>query len=287
MKLNLKRPLVFFDLETTGVNLMKDRIVEISCIKIMPNGDEERKVRRIRPTEAYFDSTTQMMQERTMHIPEASTAIHGITDEDVKDCPTFRQLAKGLADYIKGCDLAGFNSNKFDIPMLAEEFYRVGIDIDLSKRNFVDVQNIYHKLERRTLVAAYKFYCGGDLENDGVTLENGEKVVAHSALADTIATYEVLKAQLDKYPDELQNDIEKLADFSKMNDNVDLAGRFVYNENKVPTVNFGKYKGESVFNVFAKDPAYYDWMQRGDFPQETKHVLTRLLLEFKEAQKTK
>ena len=149
------------------------------------------------------------------------------------------------------------------------------------------MQNIYHKLERRTLVAAYKFYCGGDLENDGVTLENGEKVVAHSALADTIATYEVLKAQLDKYPDELQNDIEKLADFSKMNDNVDLAGRFVYNENKVPTVNFGKYKGESVFNVFAKDPAYYDWMQRGDFPQETKHVLTRLLLEFKEAQKTK
>lgn len=286
MKLNLKNPIVFFDLETTGVNTLKDRIIEISCVKVMPNGDEERKVRRLKPIEQVYDAATRTMVERVMHIPEESTAVHHITDDDVKDCPTFKQIAKGLAEYIKGCDLAGFNSNKFDIPMLVEEFYRVGIDIDLSKRKFIDVQNIYHKLERRTLVAAYKYYCGGDLE-EGITLESGEKVAAHAALADTIATYEVLKAQLDKYPDDLKNDVEMLAEFSKMNDNVDLAGRLVYNDKKVPTINFGKYKGQSIFDVFAKDPSYYDWMQKGDFSQETKHVLTKLLVEFKASQQNK
>ena len=173
MKLNLKNPLVFFDLETTGINIATDRIVELCYIKVYPNGNEESKSMRINPE---------------MHIPEASSAIHGIYDEDVKDCPTFKQVARELANAIEGCDLAGFNSNRFDIPMLAEEFLRAEVDFDLTRRKFIDVQNIYHKLEKRTLSAAYKFYCGKDLEN------------AHSALADTQATYEVLQAQLDKYP---------------------------------------------------------------------------------------
>ena len=188
MKLNLKNPLVFFDLETTGVNIATDRIVELCYIKVYPNGNEESKSMRINPE---------------MHIPEASSAIHGIYDEDVKDCPTFKQIARELANAIEGCDLAGFNSNRFDIPMLAEEFLRAEVDFDMTRRKFIDVQNIYHKLERRTLSAAYKFYCGKDLEN------------AHSALADTQATYEVLQAQLDKYPNELQNDMQFLADFSR------------------------------------------------------------------------
>ena len=180
MQLNLKNPLVFFDLETTGVNIVKDRIIEISFVKVCPNGQEICKTRRINPG---------------MPIPPESTAIHGITDEDVKDCPTFKEIAKSLAAQIKGCDLAGYNSNRFDIPLLAEEFIRAGVDIDLNRRKFVDVQTIYHKMEQRTLAAAYKFYCNKDLNN------------AHTAEADTMATYEVLKAQLDRYP-ELQNDID-------------------------------------------------------------------------------
>ena len=182
MKLNLKNPLVFFALETTGINITADRIVELCYIKVHPNGNEESKSMRINPE---------------MHIPESSSAIHGIYDKDVADCPTFKQIARELANTIKGCDFAGFNSNRFDVPMLVEEFLRAGIDIDLRKRKFIDVQNIYHKLERRTLSAAYKFYCGKDLEN------------AHSALADTRATYEVLMAQLDHYPNDLTNDVVK------------------------------------------------------------------------------
>ena len=202
MQLNLRNPLVFFDLETTGIDIVHDRIVEISMVKVMPNGDEIVKTRRINPG---------------MPIPPESTAIHGITDDDVKDCPTFKEIAKSLAAQIEGCDLAGFNSNRFDIPMLAEEFLRAGVDVNLGRRKFVDVQTIFHKKEQRNLTAAYKFYCQKDLEN------------AHSAEADTMATYEVLKAQLDRYPD-LENDINFLSQYSSFNKNVDFAGRMVYNE---------------------------------------------------------
>lgn len=251
MKLNLKNPLVFFDLETTGINIATDRIVELCYIKVYPNDNEESKSMRINPE---------------MHIPEASSAIHGIYDEDVKDCPTFKQIARELANAIEGCDLAGFNSNRFDIPMLAEEFLRAEVDFDMTRRKFIDVQNIYHKLERRTLSAAYKFYCGKDLEN------------AHSALADTQATYEVLQAQLDKYPNELQNDMQFLADFSRMSNNVDFAGRIVYNEQGVEVFNFGKYKGMPVTEVLQKDSGYYGWVMQGDFTRNTKQVLTQLRL---------
>lgn len=252
MELKLKRPLIFFDIESTGVDPAKDHIVEISLIKVRPNGDEESKTRRINPG---------------VHIPEASTAIHGITDDDVKDCPTFPQIAKSLAAFIKGCDLAGYNSNKFDIPILVEEFMRAGVEIDLSGKKFVDVQNIFHKMEQRTLAAAYKFYCGAEIEN------------AHSAEADIRATYEVLKAQLDRYPDDLQNDVDFLADFSRMNRNLDFAGRIVLDDHDVPVFNFGKHKGRPVAEVFATEPSYYNWMLNGDFPLNTKQVLTRLRLE--------
>lgn len=254
MKLNLSNPIIFFDLETTGLDVSTDRIVELCYIKVEPNGNEETCSMRINP-------------ER--HIPEESSNIHGITDEDVKDCPTFKQVAAKLWHTFEGCDLAGFNSNKFDIPMIVEEFMRAGIDIDLSKRKFIDVQNIYHKMERRNLVAAYKFYCGKDLTD------------AHSAIADTKATYEVLQAQLDKYPDELQNDIQFLSDFSRMGNNIDFAGRFVYAEDGVTEmVNFGKYKGKTVKEVLAKDPSYYSWMMRGDFTMNTKQVLTKLKFKY-------
>ena len=254
MKLNLCNPIIFFDLETTGLDVSTDRIVELCYIKVEPNGNEETCSMRINP-------------ER--HIPEESSNIHGITDEDVKDCPTFKQVAAKLWHTFEGCDLAGFNSNKFDIPMIVEEFMRAGIDIDLSKRKFIDVQTIYHKMERRNLVAAYKFYCGKDLTD------------AHSAIADTKATYEVLQAQLDKYPDELQNDIQFLSDFSRMGNNIDFAGRFVYAEDGVTEmVNFGKYKGKTVKEVLAKDPSYYSWMMRGDFTMNTKQVLTKLKFKY-------
>lgn len=251
MKLNLTRPLVFFDLETTGVNVSTDHIVELCYIKLMPNGNEEAKTMRINPG---------------THIPEASTLIHGITDEDVKDCPTFKDIAAQLEQTLRGCDFAGFNSNKFDVPLLVEEFLRAGIDIDLSKSRFVDVQNIYHKLEKRTLAAAYKFYCGKDLEN------------AHTALADTRATLEVLQAQIERYPDDLKNDVSFLSEYSRMNSNIDFAGRFIYNDKDEATVNFGKYKGQTVASVMQRDPGYYGWVMQGDFPLNTKQVLTRLRL---------
>ncbi|MBC8600231.1 3'-5' exonuclease [Parabacteroides acidifaciens] len=250
MQLNLKNPLVFFDLETTGINIVKDRIVEISFVKVHPNGKEESKTRRINPE---------------MPIPPESTAIHGITDEDVKDCPTFKEIAKSLAAQIEGCDLAGYNSNRFDIPLLAEEFLRAGVDIDLNKRKFVDVQTIFHKMEQRTLAAAYKFYCDKSLEN------------AHTAEADTMATYEVLKAQLDRYP-ELQNDINFLSQYSSYGNNVDFAGRMVYNDKGEEVINFGKYKGRLVEEVLKNDPGYYSWIMNGDFPLNTKKMLTEIKL---------
>lgn len=251
MKLNLKNPLVFFDLETTGTNINSDRIVEICYLKVYPNGNEESKTMRINPE---------------MHIPEASSAIHGIYDADVADCPTFKDVAKKIASDIEGCDLAGFNSNRFDIPVLAEEFLRVGVDIDLMKHKFVDVQVIYHKLEQRTLSAAYKFYCDKNLED------------AHTAEADTRATYEVLKAQLDRYSDVLENDITFLSNYSCHTKNVDFAGRIVYNDQGVEVFNFGKYKGMSVAEVLKKDLGYYGWIMQGDFTLNTKNVLTKIRL---------
>ena len=251
MKLNLKNPLVFFDLETTGTNINSDRIVEICYLKVYPNGNEEAKTLRINPE---------------MHIPEASSAVHGIYDEDVVDCPTFKDVAKTIATDIEGCDLAGFNSNRFDIPVLAEEFLRAGVDIDLMKRKFVDVQVIYHKLEQRTLSAAYKFYCEKNLED------------AHTAEADTRATYEVLKAQLDRYADVLENDINFLSNYSCYSRNVDFAGRIVYNDQDVEVFNFGKYKGVSVKEVLQKDPGYDSWIMQGDFTLNTKNVLTKIRL---------
>lgn len=253
MKLNLKRPLVFFDLETTGVDTAKDRIVEISMVKVMPDGEEIVRTRLINPQ---------------MHIPEDATAVHGITDEDVKDQPTFAQIAKSLSQFIEGCDFGGFNSNRFDLPMLVEEFLRAGVDVDFKNRKFIDVQNIFHKMEQRTLVAAYKFYCNKDLTD------------AHSAEADTRATYEVLKAQLDRYS-ELQNDVAALAEFSSRGETVDYAGRIVYNDKGEEVFNFGKYKGVKVSEVFQREPSYYDWMMNGDFPLYTKKVITEIRLRIK------
>lgn len=250
MRLNLKNPLVFFDLETTGIDITKDRIVEISYVKVFPNGKEVSKTMRINP-------------ERP--IPPESTAIHGITDDDVKDCPTFKAVAKTLAAQIEGCDLAGYNSNRFDIPLLAEEFLRADVNIDLNRRKFVDVQTIFHKMEQRTLSAAYKFYCNKTLEN------------AHTAAADTMATYEVLQAQLDRYP-ELQNDIAFLSDFSSYNNNVDFAGRMIYNDKKEEVFNFGKFKGRLVEDVLKNEPGYYAWMMNSDFPLNTKQKLTEIKL---------
>lgn len=250
MQLNLKNPLVFFDLETTGIDIVKDRIIEISYVKVFPNGKEESKTMRINPG---------------MPIPPASTAIHGITDDDVKDCPLFKNVAKQLAAQIEGCDLAGYNSNRFDIPLLVEEFLRAGVDIDLTRRKFIDVQTIFYKMEQRTLAAAYKFYCQKSLENP------------HAAAADTMATYEVLKAQLDRYP-ELKNDVTFLSEFSSFTNNVDFAGRMVYNEKNQEVFNFGKYKGRLVEEVLKQEPAYYSWMMNGDFPLNTKQKLTEIKL---------
>ena len=251
MKLNLKTPIIFFDLETTGVDVSKDRIVEICYIKVWPNGNEVSRTMRRNPG---------------MHIPEQSSAVHGIYDADVADCPTFKEVAQDIANDFMGCDIAGFNSNRFDLPMLAEEFLRAQVDIDLTRHRAIDVQVIYHKLEQRTLSAAYKFYCGAELVN------------AHSALADTQATYEILKAQLDHYPDVLVNDMDFLSQFSSFTRNVDFAGRMVYDDNGNELFNFGKYKGERVDVILQRDPGYYAWMMNGDFPLNTKQALTRIKL---------
>lgn len=259
MRLKLKRPVVFFDLETTGVEPARDHIVELCYIKVEPNGNEETRTMRIRPADA---------EGNTVHIPEHTTAVHGISDDDVRDCPTFADIAKELARALEGCDFAGFNSNRFDVPMLVEEFLRAGVNIDLAGRKLIDVQNIYHKLEKRTLAAAYKFYCDKDLEN------------AHSASADTRATMEVLEAQLDHYPQDLRNDVDFLADFSAMARNVDLAGRVVLDDKGRETINFGKHKGRAVADVLQRDPGYLGWVLQGDFPLNTKQVFQRLALKY-------
>ena len=249
MKLHLQRPIVVFDLETTGVQITRDRIVEISILKVHPDGEQETKTRRINPE---------------MHIPEEATAVHGITDADVADCPTFAQVARSLYSWIEGCDIAGFNSNRFDVPMLVEEFLRAGVAVDFDDRHFIDVQTIYHKMERRTLEAAYKFYCSKTLEN------------AHSAEADTQATFEVLEAQLDHYREELTNDVAALAEFSSYGRRVDFAGSLAFNDQDEIVINFGKYKGVPVTEVFRRDSGYYSWVMGAQFPLETKRWFSRL-----------
>lgn len=252
MELKLERPLIFFDLETTGTNILKDRIVEISAIKLWPDGREEVKSRRVNPE---------------CHIPEEATAVHHITDDDVRECPTFGQLAKSMHDFFEGSDIAGFNSNKFDVPLLIEEFARQGLSFNVSDRRFIDVQNIFHKMEQRTLVAAYRFYCGKNLED------------AHSATADTRATLEVLKSQLDRYPD-LENDVEKLAEFSRQGRNLDLAGRIVLNDKDEPVFNFGKHKGKRVCDVLRTEPSFFAWIMQGEFSRNTKDVLMQLKAKY-------
>lgn len=279
MKLNLSKPLVVFDLETTGLDLVKDRIIQISYIKVHPDGTEERVNQYVNP-------------ER--QIPVEVVEITGITNDDVKDAPTFKGISASLAEKFKGCDFAGFNSNHFDVPMLAEEFLRAGIDFDFSKCRLIDAQTIFHKMERRNLAAAYKFYCGRKMEDD---------FVAHKADQDTEATYRVLQGELDMYapgkqeePErQLNNDMDELAEFSKVNNNVDFAGRIIWKERKdangntikdasgnpqmYEVFNFGKYKGWSVVEVLNRDPGYYSWMLSSDFTFNTKQVMTRIRLQ--------
>lgn len=259
MSLKLVRPIIFFDLETTGTNITKDRIVEISLIKVMPDGTESEQSTRINPE---------------MHIPAEATEIHHITDADVADKPTFKSLASKLVKFFEGCDLGGFNSNRFDIPMLIEEFRRAGITFDISRTKMVDVQTIYHKREPRTLSAAYKFYCGKNLDE------------AHSASADTRATYEVLKAQLQYYGD-LPTDIDGLAEYSSHGRNVDFVGRLVWNDDKKEVINFGKHKGKLAEQVLRDDPGYYGWIMQGDFPQNTKDCFARIHLRVENAKRNK
>lgn len=250
MQLNLKRPICFFDLETTGINVTNDRIVEICVHKVHPSGEEETHTWRVNPT---------------VPIPEGASAVHGIYDADVADKPTFKELAPKVAAMIMDSDLAGYNSNKFDIPLLAEEFLRAGVDFDMKAREAVDVQNIFHRMEQRTLSAAYKFYCAKSLEN------------AHSAEADVLATYEVLKAQIERY-EELENDMSFLAQFSNRQRVADFAGFIAYNEQDQEIFTFGKYRGRTVKDVLAENPGYFSWIQNADFPLYTKKVLTAIRL---------
>lgn len=270
MELKLKRPLAFFDLETTGVNIATDKIVEIAILKIMPDGSEEVYHKRLNP-------------ERP--IPAESSMFHGIYDEDIKDAPTFKQQAAEIAAFLGDSDLAGYNSNKFDVPMLMEEFLQASVDFSLKGRSFVDVQNIFHQMEQRTLKAAYRFYCDQNLDN------------AHTAEADVRATYEVLKAQLEKYDGQpyedkhgavsypVVNDVEALHQFTNLSKPVDFAGRLVYNEDGVIVINFGKHKGKAIFDIFEIEPSYYSWMQNGDFPLYTKKVLEELWNEYRTQKK--
>lgn len=262
MKLQLTRPLVFFDLETTGLNIASDRIVELSYYKVFPNGTSEGKTFRVKPV--------QMMlgQEVQLHISEEASAVHGIYDEDLVNCPTFKEIAPELVKVLEDADLAGYNSNHFDLPLLAEEMMRAGMNIDLKGKKMVDVFTIFQRQEPRNLVAAYKFYCSKDLTN------------AHSADADTMATYEVLMAQLEKY--DIPVDVDGLAEFTAGNTRLaDFAGRIAYDAQGIEVFNFGKYKGQRVADVFRRDPGYYGWIQGGDFPQYTKNVFTRIYISLR------
>ena len=251
MQLKLTRPIAFFDIEATGLNLGSDRIVEICILKLFPDGEKKVKTLRVNPG---------------IPISAEAIAIHKITNEDVKDAPLFKDIAHELARFLEGCDLAGYNSNKFDIPMLVEEFLRCDIEFEIKGRKLIDVQNIFHQMEQRTLAAAYKFYCNKALEN------------AHSAEADISATHEILEAQLDRYAETVKNDIQFLHDFTYKVKSVDLAGRVVYNDKGVEVFNFGKHAGKAVEEVFKSEPSYYDWMMKGDFPLYTKKVITSIRL---------
>lgn len=251
MQLQLSRPIIFFDIEATGLNIATDRIVELCYIKVLPNGTEKVVTQRFNPG---------------IHISAEASTVNGIYDEDVANCPTFKMKAAEIARDFEGCDLAGFNSNHFDIPLLVEEFIRAGVDYDVTGARLVDVQGIFHKMERRDLTSAYKFYCNKDLTD------------AHTAEADTRATLEVLEAQLDRYADTLKNNVAFLAEFSRRNRNVDLAGRIVYNDQNVETINFGKYRGRPVAEVLQRDPGYFNWVMQGDFTQNTKQAFMRIKL---------
>lgn len=263
MKLNLKRPLAFFDIETTGLSITSDRIIEICILKINPDQSEEQKTWRINPE---------------MPIPEESRKIHGISDENVADAPIFKKVASEISQFLNNCDLSGYNAIKFDIPVLVEEFMRAGIDFDIKNRNFIDVQNIFMKMEPRTLRGAYRFFC------------NQELVDAHTATADTKATYEILKAMLDRYENQdyedntgkkykaIINDMNALHDFSLHHQNADLSGQIFFDKQGREVFNFGKHKGKTVEEVFAKEPSYYDWMMKGDFPLYTKKIITIIKL---------
>lgn len=263
MELNLSRPIVFLDLETTGIKVATDRIVELCLLRVNPDGTQKIKTMRINPG---------------IPIPAEATEIHGITDADVKDCPSFSSVAAELASFMENCDIAGYNSNHFDIPLIVEEFLRAGIDFELKGRRFVDIQNIFHKMEPRNLGAAYKFYCNKELTN------------AHSAEADTLATFEILQAQLDRYAgvefkdkkgnisQPVVNDMKALSEFSFSNRSVDLIGHIVLNEKNAEVFNFGKHKGRAVSDVFRDEPSYYDWIMKSEFPLSTKKVVTAIKL---------
>ncbi len=250
MTLHLNKPIAFFDLETTGINIASDRIVEISILRVMPNGKEESYTQRVNPI---------------VEIPKEASDIHGITNDMLLNEPTFKEIAKKVNDFIAGCDLAGFNSNRFDIPLLAEEMLRADVDFSMKNRMAVDVQTIFHKMEQRTLSAGYKFYCGKDLEG------------AHSAEADTIATYEILKAQIDRY-DDLDNDIKALSEFSVQRKRADFAGFILFDDDDNEIFSFGKYKNRKVTDVLDENPGYYNWIQNADFPLYTKKVLSEIKL---------
>ncbi len=264
LKINLKKPIAFFDLETTGINITEDRIVEITIAKLMPNYEKKIFTKRINPT---------------IPIPKEVSLIHGIYEEDIKNAPKFKMVAKEIYSFLEGCDLAGFNILKFDIPLLIEEFIRVGIDFKLEKNNIIDVQKIFHLMEKRTLTAAYKFYCKKELLN------------AHSSMADTMATLEILESQIEKYEGksvidqngkhicDFKNDVNSLNSISFSKKMIDFANRMVYNNEGIPVFNFGKYKGKPIKEILIKDPSYYSWLMKSSFPNDTKRKLTRFKLE--------
>ena len=266
MELNLQRPILFFDIESTGLNIASDAIIELSFVKVLPGPEERIKTWRVKPWD-YAENCQKP-------ISKSAEAIHGIKDEDLKDCPRFSDIADEVVSWLEDSDLAGFNSTKFDLPMLAEELERVrrhtgkDIPVNLHEKKMVDVQNIYHVLEPRNLKAAYRFYCGKELEN------------AHAAEADTMATYEVLKSQLDRYPETLKNSVDFLSNFSERQKTVDYAGRLAYNENREPVINFGKHKGKTAREVYLTEPSYFSWIDNGEFTLDTKRQFSLLRQQF-------